>query len=658
MSGLSQLVNIGLSGLLAAQEGIQTVSNNTANVNTPGYNVESINQVELPGSGGPPGTVGAGTDVTSIQRAFDQFVYQEVIGASAANQAAQIMQTNTTNLASIFPVASGGAGGLGAAITSFFSAASQVAQDPTSAPNRAAFLSNAQSLASLFQSTGSELATNLTTDNSQIAGAVQQVNALTQQIAALNAQVMNQTGASTAASNSLLDQRDSLVQQLAQQLGLVSIAGTNGAVDLYTSSGAALVNGASSFSLAVTSGGYGDGTSDVTYGPTGQDLTNSLSGGNLGGLLAFRTELVSAQDNVGGLAVALASAVNSQQSLGLDLKGNLGQPLFSVAGPTVYPAAANTGSGTLSAAITDPNSFVPGDFILTKTASGFTATNIATGQVTTLGNGPTLSLDGMTVTVSGAVQTGDSFKLEPTVAAPQSLTVALTDPSGIAAASPYVVTAGALTSGGAITDKNVGNVQATAGGPAASGGLPAGTVIVPAGNFGQNLTIAFTSATSFNVLSSSGTVIASGSFSASSGAEIAIAYPAPAPAGEVATFALSPGTAVKGDSFVVSPGGVGSNGNMTAMAGLATQTLLAGQTLGSAYATLVTTLGSRGQEAQVAAQAAQAVLTRAQTTQQSISGVNLDQQAADLVSYQQAYQAAAQVIAAAQTLFNSLLQAI
>ena len=263
--------------------------------------------------------------MTSIQRAFDQFVYQEVIGASAANQAAQVMQTSTTNLASIFPVASGGAGGLGAALTSFFSAASQVAQDPTSAPNRAAFLSNAQSLASLFQSTGSELATNLTTDNSQIAGAVQQVNALTQQIAALNAQVMAQTGAGTAASNSLLDQRDSSIQQLAQQLGVVSIADTNGAVDLYSSSGAALVNGASSFSLAVSSGGYGDGTSEVTYGPTGQDLTNSLSGGTLGGLLAFRSQLVSAQDTVGGLAVALASAVNAQQSLGLDLNGNLGR---------------------------------------------------------------------------------------------------------------------------------------------------------------------------------------------------------------------------------------------------------------------------------------------------------------------------------------------
>ena len=85
---------------------------------------------------------------------------------------------------------------------------------------------------------------------------------------------------------------------------------------------------------------------------------------------------------------------------------------------------------------------------------------------------------------------------------------------------------------------------------------------------------------------------------------------------------------------------------------------MSGQTFGSAYAALVTNVGSRGQEAKVAAQAAQAVLTQAQNTQQSLSGVNLDEQAAHLVAYQQAYQAAAKVIATAQTLFQSLLNAV
>ena len=646
MTGLSQLVQIGLSGLEAATEGMQTVSNNTANVNTPGYNVEGLNQTELPGIEGGPGL---GTDVTSIQRAFDQFTYQEVVGASSATAAAQAVESTAQNLAAAFPVASGGAGGLGAALSSFFSAANTVAQDATSIPNRQVFLGDAQSLAAAFRSVGGQLATSLTTLNGQLATSIQQINGLTQQIAALNQQIAGQAGSSNGAPNSLLDQRDQLVQQLAQQVGVSVIPNANGEVDLYTSNGAELVNGTTASQLAVTSGSFGDGSVAITDGPNGQDLTSSIAGGQLGGLLTSRSQIVSTQDSVGALATGLAAAVNEQQSLGLDLHGNLGGPLFSVAGPTVYPSRSNTGTGTLTAGITDPTSFTPADFILTKTASGFTATNTVTGQATTLGAGPTLNLDGMTVTVSGTVATGYSFKLDPTGTAAQSLTVAITDPSAIAAASPYVATSA----------NNVGNVQATVGSPIAGTALPPGTIVVPASDFGQQISIKFTSSSSFEVLSSSGSVISSGTFSASSGAEIAIAYPSPpAPAGEVVPLSLSAGTAAAGDTFTLTPGGAGSNGNVVGLADLANQDLLSGQTFGNAYSTLVSTVGSRGQEAQVAAQATQAVLTQAQNTQQSISGVNLDEEAANLVNYQQAYQAAARVIATAQTLFDSLLTAL
>ena len=646
MTGLTQILQIGLSGLSAATEGMQTVSNNTANVNTPGYNVESINQTALPGIVGGPGQ---GTDVTSIQRAFDQFAYQEVVGASSANQAAQAVQTSAQNLSGIFPVASGGAGGLGSALDSFFAAVNQVAQDPTSVPNREAFLSDAQSLAATFRSVGGQLATSLTGVDGQVTASVQEINGLSQQIAALNQQIAGQAGSPSGAPNGLLDQRDELVQQLGQQLGVTIIPGANGVADIYTSGGAALVNGSSSSQLTVTSGSYGAGDVGISYGPNGQDLTNSLSGGQLGGLLTSRTQLVSAQDSVGGLAATFAAAVNRQQSLGLDLNGNLGEPLFSVAGPTVYPSGSNTGSGTLTAVITDPNSFTPGDFILTKTASGFEATDTATGQQTALAGGPILSLDGMTITVSGTVQNGDTFKLEPTATAAQSLTATVSDPSAVAAAAAYVATPG----------NNVGNVQATVSTPIASTALPPGTIVVPASEFGQPISIQFTSSSSFEVLSSSNSVIASGSFSAGSGAEIAIAYPAPpAPSGEVVPILLSSGTVATGDTFALTPGGAGSDGNIVGMAGLATQDLSSGQTFGNAYAALVTEVGSQGQAAKVAAQAAQAVLTQAQATQQSVSGVNLDEQAADLVSYQQAYQAAAQVIATTQTLFDSLLTAL
>ena len=254
----------------------------------------------------------------------------------------------------------------------------------------------------------------------------------------------------------------------------------------------------------------------------------------------------------------------------------------------------------------------------------------------------------MTLSVSGTINTGDLFTVEPTAHAAQTLTVAMTDPSRVAAALPYVATPGA----------NLGNVTASAFSAAASGSLPAGTAIVPASAFGQNLTVQFTSATSFNVLSAGSTVVASGSFSAASGASIAIAYPGSAPAGEVAVMTLSSGTPATGDSFALTPGGIASNGNVVAMSNSANQNLLSGQTLSSAYASLVGEVGSAGQAAGFAAATAQGVLNQAQTVQQSISGVNLDEQAADLVNYQQAYQAAAQVISSAQILFQSLITAV
>jgi flagellar hook-associated protein 1 len=645
MSSLLQLLETGLSGVSAATDAMATVANNTANVSTPGYNVESVNQTELPGSEGGPGT---GTEVTSIQRGFDQFVYKQGVAAASDNQAAQVVETNAQNLASLFPVASGGSGGLGSALDNFFSAANEIAQDPTSSANREALLGQAQTLAADFRSVGSQIQTSLGSIDSQTSAAVQQINTLSQQIARLNQAISTATTAVSGAPNSLLDQRDQLVQQLAQQIGVTTVPGADGVVNIYTTGGAELVNGAASYQLAAGAGQYSDGAVAVTYAPTGQDLTQSLTGGQLGGLLAARTHLADTQDSVGALAAGLAAAINQQQSLGLDLYGKLGQPLFSVLRPAVYASRSNAGSGSLTAAITDATGFTPGDFILTKTASGFEATDLTTGQSSALGSGPTLSLDGLTITVSGSVLTGDSFKIEPTSTAAATLTTTISDPSAIAAAAPYVATSG----------NNVGNVAATVGNPVTAATLPSGAVSVPASQFGQPLTVQFTSSSSFNVLSSGGSVIASGSLDATSGAEIAIAYPASGPPGEYATVTLSAGTAASGDSFTLSPGGGGSNGNISALAALPSENAVSGQTLGDFYSALVTTVGNRGQEANIAAQSTQAVLTQAQNAQQSLSGVNLDQQAADLVSYQQAYQAAAKVIATAEALFQTLLTAL
>ena len=645
MSGLSQLINTGWSGLDAATQALETISNNTANVNTPGYNVESVQQTEMPGLAGEPGN---GAEVTSIGRAYDQFIFAQMVGANSANQAAQVAQDNAENLTAIFPIASGGAGGLGASLTSFFTAMNGVTQDPTSLPDRQQFLSDAGALAANFNSVGGQLAANLTSLNAQLSSSVTQVNTLTQQIASLNAQIAAQSVGSTGPPVALMDTRDNLVQQLGQELGVSVVAGPSNTLEVFTTGGASLVAGGNSSNLSITSGSYGGGAVSVLYQASGQDITASLSGGTIGGVLSSEAQVVAAQNSVGGLAVALAGAVNTQQSVGLDLNGAQGAALFAAGGPSVLAATSNTGSGTLATTITNTNAFVAGNYIVANTAGGYQATNTATGQVTALGNGPSLSFDGMTLAVSGTINIGDSFEIEPTVTAAQTFRVVTTNPSAVAAASSYVASPGS----------NLGNVTAGAFSAAASGSLPAGTVIVPASYFGQNLTVQFTSATNFNVLSASNTVIASGSFSATNGAEIAVAYPASAPAGEVAMASLSPGTPAVGDTFSLTPGGVDSNGNILAMTNLSSQNLLSGQTLTSAYGALVGKVGSAGQAASFTAQAAQGVLNQVTAVQQSISGVNLDEQAADLVTFQQAYQASAQVIASAQTLFLSLLTAV
>lgn len=644
MTGLSQLISTGATGLDAATQALETVSNNTANVNTPGYNVESVRQVEAPGL---PGGVGVGTNVTSIQRAFDQFVFAQTLSAGSANQAAQIVQTNAQTLSAMFPVASGGAGGLGASLTSFFSAMNTVSQDPTSLSNRQTMLADAQALAANFNAVGGQLGSSAAALTGQLSTAVGTINSLTQQIASLNRQIAGQSASSLGPGNTQLDSRDNLIQQLSQEIGVTVVTRPDNELDVYTRGGALLVGGGSSANLAVASGGSTGGAS-IVYQPTGQNITASLSSGTVGGLLNAQAQVTAVQNSLGGIAAALAAAMNTQQSLGLDLQGNLGTNLFSVNGPAVIPAQANTGGGSLTATISNANSFQPGDYTVTKTATGYQATDIETGQTTALGSGPALNLDGMSLSVSGAINIGDSFTVEPTANAARTLTVALTNPGGIAAALPYVATPGA----------NLGNVTASAFSAAASGSLPAGAAIVPAAFFGQNLTVQFTSATGFNVVTAGNAVVASGSFSAAGGAQIAIAYPSPAPAGEVATMTLSAGTPAAGDSFAVTPGGVASNGNIVAMSNLAGQNLLSGQTLSSAYASLVGQVGSVGQAASFSAATAQGVLNQAQSVQQSISGVNLDEQAADLVNYQQAYQAAAQVISSAQILFQSLLTAV
>lgn len=671
MSGISGIVNTALTGLQAAQDALQITGNNIANVNTPGYSQENVVQ-----SNAIPTFIGGqyygnGTQIASVQRSYSRFLQGQVwtATASASGQA-----TLSSSLQQVLGVLSSGS--VSTQVSQFFSGVAQVAASPSDLPARQSMLSNAQNLSATFQSLGQQLAGIGTGINQQIGQSVTQINSLTQQIAQINGQIASTQGNGNSVPNDLLDQRDQLVTQLNSQVGVQMLKQSNGQTNIYLSNGQVLVAGTQAFALQTQPSAYNQQTSDVAYASNGADITNNITGGTLGGLLQFRSQSLNpAENGLGQLADGIAGALNAQQSQGLNLNGTSGTAIFSTGGVQIFGNQANVGSGSIaiSGRITNAGALTASDYMLTNTGGGnWTLTDRGSGQVVSTTSGTisggvtTLNFgsSGFSVSVSGAVS-GNSFLVEPTRLGASGMQTILTNPSGIAAASPYVSSTGAMTSGG-LVNTNLGNMTLSAGGYVASGSS-GGVMVSGLSSFPTALQVTITNGGSggatvgYQISSGSGGtgILASGTaVLGSSGSTIDIAYPSPP--GGYWQVNLSGSLAASGDAFTLSPGGAGSNGNAQAMTALATSHVMANNTTtfnGSA-AQLITQVASQAGQAQNSAQAQATVLQQAQASQQSVSGVNLDQEAANLILYQQAYQAAAKAISVGNTLFTSLIQAL
>jgi flagellar hook-associated protein 1 len=627
----SSMLNIGISGLNAAQVALSTVSNNIANAGTTGYSEESVVQVEEATQSNGQYTIGSGVDVVAVQRAYSQYLTSALWSSNSNLQSA----TTTDNLTSTLNSLLSNSGNLQSALDNFYSGFSNVANSPNSSSVRQATLGDATSLTSVYNTLGQQLSQQSTEVNQQIGDTVTSINNLATQIATLNGQIA-QAG-TDGNPNSLLDQRDTLVQQLAGLTGVSASTNSNGSVSVYTSSGQTLVNGTQSYALSSGDNQY-DPTSTDVFDSSGDDITSQLSGGTLGALINYRnTVLEPAQNALGQSAIALASSVNAQQASGLNLNGQQGQPIFSIGSPTVLPSSNNSSGGaTISASVSDVSQLTSSDYILKYTGTG-TGTNgwslsTTTGQsvaLTANSNG-TLSAAGLTFSVSGTAQTGDSYEIEPTRNAAASLSVSMTDPSGIAAAAALTATAGTTNTGtGAVSSISVTNSSNT--------------------NLLSGATVTFGAGGTYSITDGAGNTT-TGTYT--SGQPITA---------DGWSLSLT-GTPASGDTFAVAANtnGLNSNANALALAGLAdTGVLDGGQTsVVSSYANLTTQIGDAGSQASSNLTTQTNLYSQAEGNQQSVAGVNLNQEAASLVQFQQAYQASAQVISTAQQIFNSLISAI
>ncbi|MFI4867191.1 MAG: flagellar hook-associated protein FlgK [Steroidobacteraceae bacterium] len=630
---MADMLNTAVSGLMAFQQELNTTSNNIANASTAGYSRETTDLVSVPGPYIGDLSIGDGVQVSSVQRVYNQTVASQVVSATSAYNQLNSLSTQAAQVDNLLGSTSNG---LSSQLQSLASALQTVANVPTSSASRQAFISQAQQLVSNLQGDDNSLQNLNLQANTQLTSDASEVTSLAQSIATLNKQIMADTSQSQQAPNSLLDQRNQLINQLATYATVTTTQQSDGSVNVYLGSGQTLVTATTAASLTTIPNSY-DPSEDglaLTTAAGAIDVTQQISGGTLGGTLQFRSQMLDpARNSLGQIAVVLTNAVNAQNQAGLDQSGNPGQAVFSIGGVGVLPNSGNTGTGAITATVSDANAITTDNYILKYDGANWTLSDASSGaSVAMTGNGSNASpfmADGLSLVVGAGAQAGDSYQIEPTRGAVSGMQVLLTDPGQLAAAAPLLTSASSGNTG--------------------SGSIDQGSVPDSATWVRGDYTLSFTSATTYQVTNAAGTVVGNGAYTS----------------GSPITFngiqVMVSGAPASGDSFSIddNANGSGDNRNATAMAGLLDQSLIGGTTsINAAVNHLVTNIGIQTSQAQTGATAQQAVLTDATNAQQSVSGVNLDEEAANLVQYQQAYQAAAEVIKVAANLFQSVLTAV
>src|ERR1700685_3127291 len=352
---MANMLNTAVSGLMAFQQEIDTTSNNISNANTPGYSRETTDLVSVPGPYIGQLSIGDGVQVSSVQRVYDQTVASQVVSATSAyNQ----LNTFSTQAAAVDNLLGSTSNGLSSQLQSLVSALQTVANSPTSSASRQAFLSQAQQLVSSLQNDDSSLQSLQSQANTQLTSDASEVTSLGQSIATLNQQIMADTSQSSQAPNSLLDQRDQLINQLATYANVTTTQQSDGSVNVYIGSGQTLVSGTSAATLTTIPNTYDPSQEDLALSsPAGPiDVTQQISGGTLGRFVRFRSPMLEpAANSLGQIAVVLSNAMNTQNESGLNQSGNLGGAIFAVGGVGVLPDSSNTGTATVSATVGNAN---------------------------------------------------------------------------------------------------------------------------------------------------------------------------------------------------------------------------------------------------------------------------------------------------------------
>ncbi|MBS3799421.1 MAG: flagellar hook-associated protein FlgK [Thioalkalivibrio sp.] len=616
---------IGTSALLAFQRAIGTTSNNIANSATEGFSRQRTELSNLQPQFLGGSFQGQGVQVDTIRRISDDFVNTQLrdsISHDAGAEARAGLAGRVDNLLG------DSSSGLTPVLQNFFDAAEDVSSDPTSTAARTAFLGEAESLAERFGSLDQRLEEQRGIVNNQIRNNVAEINSLTEALAGLNRDVV--ASVTRGSPNDLLDQRDRVLNELAEKVDVRVTEQEDGALNVFVGNGQAMVLGGNNRELVAERLSGDPRALDVGLagGPTPVNISRFLQGGELGALLETRTDIIdAAQNRLGQLAISLGSEYNAQNRLGLDLNSDLGEDLFEIPESLARALPENQSSDNPVVQLSDTRALGTDEFRLLYNGSDYELRRRTDGELVDQGNG-VLEADGIAVDVSGITAPGgdDAWLIQPTRNGARDLSVVMDDPAKVAAAA--VVRAD-------VEPDNTGDasIEAVRAVDASDPDLQVTANVTFDGGAGE-----------FDVNGNSVALDPSGVTTiAANGWELVVR-----------------GTPADGDAFTVTSnaGQPGDNRNMLAMADLSSEQVVEGnRSVAEGYNSLLGEVGTRTRQAQVSRDSTAAQLDQARAQRESVSGVNLDEEAADLIRFQQAYQAAAQVISVNNSLFDSLLGA-
>lgn len=548
---MAGILGTALSGLMAFQRSLDTTSHNIANVNTEGYSRQRVELGANPAQYIGSGYMGQGVNVASVSRAYDQFINGQLTSSTSA-----FAETNTlsTLAARVDNTVANDSTGLPPALTSFFNAVNGVANDPSSVPARQVMASEAQSLTRKFTALSSEFEDLRNQANSQMQGNVDDINSFADSVAALNGKILVDSGSASSGRlpNDLMDQRDALLNKIAQKIGISSSTQADGSINVFIANGQPLVMGAIASTLSLAGAAADASHKDIMI--RGQNISQWITGGELSGALKFRDDILDpARQQLGLVAAGFAIQFNAVQTAGFDLNGNPGAALFDLGSVSVV--AASGGAGSIAAAY-DPagaGGLNPSDYRLDYNGAAYSLTRLSDNTAITLPAsfpGTPAAVEGMILTEAAPPTGASSFIIRPAFDAAKKMTLVSTDPSKIAAAGSN------------------------------SPGPPV----------------------------------------------------APIP---------------------------GDNTNALRLADLEKKPALLGgkATFNDAYGQLIAKVGTSTHAATISSSAQQVLLNQATQSKESLAGVNLDEEAANLIKFQQSYQAAAQVVSVARSLFDTLIGA-